>query len=519
MKKVLCITLLIIITLSVIPVFAASEEVVDNIKYIISDGKARVTGYTPGLSRDVIIPGNVKGFPVTEIDTKAFYCNEEIRSVTISEGIINISYSAFEECINLETVNLPESLKTIDIQAFQRCTSLNTIRIPDSVEEIKGLAFFGCKELKKVTLGKSVKYIGNGNFGGTFAQCISLKEINLPDSLLYLDSNVFKYCVSLTHIHFPENLETIGTEVFYGCDNLRSVTIDDENKHFTINDKGIIFNKNKTEIITVLPYATGSIELPQEMIEVPYALFSGSSVEKVILHEDVEKIGELAFCNCSNLSDIIIPNKVLQIEGLTFKGCHSLNMVILSEGVKYLNIGAFYDCSINTLIIESDEINIEREDIEERRVWPSSFHETTIGVIYGHVGSDAEKYANEMGIKFVPLEEEIAIIIDDAKLECDSKPYIKNDRTLVPMRAIFEALGASVSWDDATKTATGVKDNVEVEITIGENVLYKNGEAIELDCVAEITNDRTMVPARAISEAFGCTVNWNNEMKTVEITK
>ena len=59
----------------------------------------------------------------------------------------------------------------------------------------------------------------------------------------------------------------------------------------------------------------------------------------------------------------------------------------------------------------------------------------------------------------------------------------------------------------------------EVKITIGENVLYKNGEAIELDCAAEITNDRTMVPVRAIGEAFGCTVNWNNEMKTVEITK
>ena len=50
-------------------------------------------------------------------------------------------------------------------------------------------------------------------------------------------------------------------------------------------------------------------------------------------------------------------------------------------------------------------------------------------------------------------------------------------------------------------------------------MLYKNGEVIELDCAAEITNDRTMVPVRAIGEAFGCTVTWNNEMKTVEVTK
>ena len=58
----------------------------------------------------------------------------------------------------------------------------------------------------------------------------------------------------------------------------------------------------------------------------------------------------------------------------------------------------------------------------------------------------------------------------------------------------------------------------EIKITIGENVLYKNGEAIELDCAAEITNDRTMVPVRAISEAFGSAVDWDNEMRTVEIT-
>ena len=62
-----------------------------------------------------------------------------------------------------------------------------------------------------------------------------------------------------------------------------------------------------------------------------------------------------------------------------------------------------------------------------------------------------------------------------------------------------------------------IPDGVEVKITIGENLLYKNGEAIELDAVAEITNDRTMVPVRAISEAFGCTVEWNDETKTVEI--
>ena len=122
-------------------------------------------------------------------------------------------------------------------------------------------------------------------------------------------------------------------------------------------------------------------------------------------------------------------------------------------------------------------------------------------------------------IEFESASQSIGIVVDGEKLAFDTEPYIKSDRTLVPMRAIFEALGAEVSWDNETRTAIGVKGGVEVKITIGENVLYKNGEAIELDYAAEITNDRTMVPVRAISEAFGCTVTWNNEMKTVEVTK
>ncbi len=112
----------------------------------------------------------------------------------------------------------------------------------------------------------------------------------------------------------------------------------------------------------------------------------------------------------------------------------------------------------------------------------------------------------------------IKVLMNGEKVDMDTLPYIKNDRTMVPMRAIFEALGAEVTWDNETRTAIGVKDGTQVKITIGENVLYKNGEEINLDAPAEITNDRTMVPVRAIGEAFGCKVSWNNDMKTVEIT-
>lgn len=115
------------------------------------------------------------------------------------------------------------------------------------------------------------------------------------------------------------------------------------------------------------------------------------------------------------------------------------------------------------------------------------------------------------------MSDDIIIMVNGDVVETDNAPYIKNDRTMVPMRAIFEALGATVKWDDTTKTAIGVKGDIEVKITIGENLLYKNGEAIILDAPAEITNNRTMVPVRAISEAFGAEVAWDNDLRTVKV--
>lgn len=114
---------------------------------------------------------------------------------------------------------------------------------------------------------------------------------------------------------------------------------------------------------------------------------------------------------------------------------------------------------------------------------------------------------------------DISVELDGEKLEFEQPPVIIEERTLVPLRAIFEALDASVDWDDATKTVTSVKGDVTVKLTIGSNILYKNDEAKELDVPAQIVGEGyTMVPARAIAEAYGVGVDWIDETKTVVLT-
>ena len=106
----------------------------------------------------------------------------------------------------------------------------------------------------------------------------------------------------------------------------------------------------------------------------------------------------------------------------------------------------------------------------------------------------------------------VKVEINGEPLKLERDPIMESDRVLVPMRAIFEALGAEVSWDNETNTASAVRGDVSVSITIDQSVMLKNGAEIILDAPARLIDDGyTYVPLRAISEAFGADVFWDEE--------
>lgn len=113
----------------------------------------------------------------------------------------------------------------------------------------------------------------------------------------------------------------------------------------------------------------------------------------------------------------------------------------------------------------------------------------------------------------------ISVYVSDTRIEFDQWPVMYNDRTLVPMRKIFEALGATVSWDEATQTVTAVRGDRTIKLSIGSSVMDLNGETILLDTPSILLNDRTLVPVRAIAEGLGCTVSWDDATYTVTIVQ
>jgi hypothetical protein len=103
------------------------------------------------------------------------------------------------------------------------------------------------------------------------------------------------------------------------------------------------------------------------------------------------------------------------------------------------------------------------------------------------------------------------VYVDDVEVEFDQEPVIIANRTVVPLRAIFEALGAEITWDNKTRTVTATKDGVTITLKIGEKSATKNGEKVELDQEAVALNGRTMVPVRFIGESFDTEVVWDQE--------
>ena len=97
-------------------------------------------------------------------------------------------------------------------------------------------------------------------------------------------------------------------------------------------------------------------------------------------------------------------------------------------------------------------------------------------------------------------------------------PIIQNDRTLIPVRAVIEAMGGTAQWDAGSESAILQYDENTVTLTIGSTTAYYNGTASTLDTTPVIINDRTLLPIRFVAESFGFEVGWDEETQTVTIT-
>ena len=191
------------------------------------------------------------------------------------------------------------------------------------------------------------------------------------------------------------------------------------------------------------------------------------------------------------------------------------NVKLTKDRELYSSIDNEQDTSQIKLFAESDDGESILEVKEDGSEFVSN-EQTAIRKSTGRTNSHSQ------------TSDEIQVILNNRKINFDAMPFIEDDRTLVPIRAITEAMGCDVTWDDVSRTAIIENEFGRVLIQIDSNVLkrtdkteeYNNEseiESITLDTKAKIKDDRTFVPLRALSEAFGAEVLWDGKTRTVTI--
>lgn len=132
-----------------------------------------------------------------------------------------------------------------------------------------------------------------------------------------------------------------------------------------------------------------------------------------------------------------------------------------------------------------------------------------------------EKDKTRAGIEreIAGYKDKIYVWLDGYRLPLATAPLVVNQRTMVPVRSVSELLGADVSWDQATQSATLVRAGVTVRMTVGSRIATVNGKSFEMDVEPLVVNERILIPARYISEFFGQKVKWLQSVNRVDITE
>ena len=497
---------------------------------VLEDGTIEITRYT-GNSANIVVPEMIKGKKVSRIGHSAFYRCYGLSEVKIPSTVISIGDWAFSECYGLGKIEILSNVTNIGEFAFSDCKSLSEVKIPNSVTSIGDFAFSGCSSLSEIEISSSVTYIGSGAFSG----CSSLSKINvsknnleyssvlgvlfnkdktelirfpnrkngkyeIPNSVTSIGSGAFSGCSSLSEIEIPSNVTNIGSFVFAGCSSLRKINVSEDNLKYS-SVLGILFNKDKTELISFPCKKDGKYKIPSSVTKIEDGAFSGcSKLTEVKIPSSVTNIGYSAFWRCSNLTNIEIPFGVVKIEDGTFSGCSKLSEVKIPNSVTSIEHFAFEGCnSLGVIEIPSSVASIEE----------NAFDTFEGLIIKGLKNSYAEVYAKAQNISFVYINtfssnngisvsyesegEESNLILQSNLLKKGDDAYQKInllhrivDKNISPEDVIFQAY--DITLTNELQFPVQPENMVTVKIPVPEGYRSENCKIYHVEENGNLTN-------------------------------
>ncbi len=353
-------------------------------------GSVTITRYT-GNGGNVVIPSEIDGKSVTSIGDWAFEDCTGLTSVTIPDSVTSIGDWAFEDCTGLTSVTIPDSVKSIGNYAFLSCTGLTSVIIPDSVTSIGSWTFSYCTGLTNVMIPDSVTSIGDW----AFEDCTGLTSVTIPGSVTSIGDGAFEFCDGLTSITIPDSVTSISEEAFSGCDGLTVISVDKNNKSYTSED-GVLFDKNKTTLITYPGGKKGSYTIPDSVTSIGnYAFAYCKGLTDITIPGSVTSIGDGAFFNCDGLTSVTIPDSVTSIGSWTFAGCTGLTNVMIPDSVISIGEDAFEGCTgLTSVTIPDSVISIDNHAFDGC----TGLTNVTIGKVVTSIGDGAFEFCDELTV-------------------------------------------------------------------------------------------------------------------------
>lgn len=260
------------------------------------------------------------------------YYKNQITKIIIEGGITTIPLAAFKNYTSLKTVNLSDKIIDISSNAFSGCTNLETINLPDSLIFIGDSTFANCSNLILTELPKNLQYIGSAG-GHTFENCTKLSLTSLPDTIDGILDYTFSGCINLSLTELPSSVSWIGNGAFKGCANLKLTRIPSR-----IYDLGKYAFQDCTNLTMM--------KLPGNFERIDEGTFAGcSNLSFVELPDGLRYIEESAFEDCSKLSTLEVPDSLLLIGQNAFRGCSGLTSLELPKNLDSIESGACDGCT------------------------------------------------------------------------------------------------------------------------------------------------------------------------------
>ena len=299
------------------------------------------------ITKEIILPDSLE-----IIEERAFETFKSLVKINLPDGLKTIGFQAFQNCDSIESIVIPDSVTYIDTMAFGNSESLKSVSLPNTLEVISASMFQSCVSLESITIPQSVKTISEY----AFQSCDSLVEVIIPDNVTSIEKSAFAWCDNLTSVTIGDGVTTIGGGTFSDCGSLTSITVDSNNQYYSSDEYGVLFNKNKTELIK---YPKGNTRtnytIPDSVTIVDdKAFYDCDNLTNVTISDNVTTIGDSVFSLSYNLTSITIGDGVTEISSSAFKSCPNLTNVTIGDNVTTIAYNAFYNCQGLTSIIIPD---------------------------------------------------------------------------------------------------------------------------------------------------------------------